>query len=268
MSLPVGLTFPQPWLRRKGSPSPRIRITPRIDELEQLAPYRKAIRAYPALTREEEHRLAVRARSGDVSARQELVRHNLGLVVGVARSVGRAGVRLDDLVQEGNLGLMRAIERFDPDAGTRFATYAVWWIRAYVWKYLKEARSTVKPRAGTVAQADVSLDAPIGDEDDDLRQMDRLEDERLDPEETCIASDGDRRVRESLERVRTRVGGLGWDVIQSRLSQDSPETLRQIGARWNLSHERVRQVERDTKRFLEGYLRRRMEDVEPEREAA
>jgi RNA polymerase primary sigma factor len=85
--------------------------------------------------------------------------------------------------------------------------------------------------------------------------------------ETYVSSDGDRHVRESLERVRRRVGGLGWDVIHSRLSQESPDTLEQIGSRWNLSRERVRQVERDTKRFLEGYLRR-MQDVEPGREAA
>lgn len=211
--------------------------------------------------------MAVRARSGDASAKQKLVQHNLALVVGVARSQRRTGARLDDLVQEGNLGLMRAVEKFDPDAGTRFGTYATWWIRAYVWKYLKQARSTVKPQSGKAAQADLSLDAPIGDEDSDVSQLGRLEDERPDPEETCISSDGDRRVRESLERVRKRVGGLGWDVIQSRLSQESPDTLEQIGARWNLSRERVRQVERNTKRFLEGYLRR-TQDVEPEREAA
>lgn len=188
-------------------------------------------------------------------------------MVGVARSQRRTGVRLDDLVQEGNLGLMRAVEKFDPDAGTRFGTYATWWIRAYVWKYLKQARSTVKPRSGEAAQADVSLDAPDLGEDGDISQLGRLQDERPDPEETCMASDGDRHVRESLERVRKRVGGLGWDVIQSRLSQDSPDTLEQIGARWNLSRERVRQVERETKRFLAGYLRRTQE-LEPEREAA
>jgi RNA polymerase primary sigma factor len=226
-----------------------------------------AIRTFPPLTREEEHRLAVLARSGDLSAKQKLVRHNLGLVVGLARSQGRTGVRLEDLVQEGNLGLMRAAEKFDPDAGTRFSTYAAWWIRAYVWKYLKQARSTVKPQTGKVAQADVSLDAPIGDEDDDTSKLDLLEDERPDPEETCVSSDGDRRVRESLEKVRKRVGGLGWDIIHSRLSQEKPDTLEQIGSRWNVSREWVRQVERDTKRFLAGYLRP-MQDVEPELEAA
>jgi RNA polymerase primary sigma factor len=240
--------------------------TQKIKESDQLAPYMDAIRAFPVLTREEERRLAVRARRGDVSARQELVRHNLGLVVRVARAQSRSGVRLDDLVQEGNLGLLRAVEKFDPDAGARFATYATWWIRAFVWKYLKEARSTVKPKAGVAARSDVSLDAPIGDEHD-LSPLDGLEDERPDPEETFLSSDGDRHVRESLERVRKRVGKIAWDVIQSRLSRESPDTLEQIGARWNLSRERVRQIERETKRFLEGYLGR-MRDAEAERQAA
>jgi RNA polymerase primary sigma factor len=240
--------------------------TQRINEIEELAPYMKAIRSFPPLTREEEHRLAVRARTGDAAAGQKLVRHNLALVVAVARNQGRAGVRLDDLVQEGNLGLMRAVEKFDPHAGTRFATYATWWIRAYVWKYLKQARSLVKPRSGTVAQADASLDAPVGDEDGDLSRIDFLEDDAPGPEDAYVSSEGDRRVRESLGRVRARIGGLGWDVIQSRLTQDTPETLEQIGKRWNLSRERVRQVERNTKRFLERYLR--AQDAEPVREAA
>jgi RNA polymerase primary sigma factor len=239
--------------------------TKKIKEVEQLAPYTTAIRAFPPLTREEERDLAIRAQRGDASARQKLLNHNLALVLAVVRSQNRQGVQAEDIVQEGNLGLMRAVEKFDPDAGTRFATYAVWWIRAYVWKYLKEARSTVRPKAGKIARADLSLDAPIGDEDEDISHLDRLEDERPDPEETYVAADGDRRVRESLERVRRRVGGLGWDIIHSRLSQGSPDTLEKIGARWNLSRERVRQVERDTKRFLEGYL---AQMHEREREAA
>lgn len=129
----------------------RITNTKHVNELEQLAVYRNAIQSFLPLTRKEEHGLAVRARRGEVSAKHELVRRNLGLVVTVARSQGRAGVRLDDLIQEGNLGLMRAVEKFDPDAGTHFSTYAVWWIRAYVWKYLKQARSAVKPQAKMVA---------------------------------------------------------------------------------------------------------------------
>ena len=111
---------------------------------------------------------------GDASAKQNLVRHNLALVLAVARRQRRGAVPLDDIVQEGNVGLMRAVERFDPHAGPRFSTYAVWWIRAHVGRYLKEARSTVRPRSGDVALPDVSLDAPIG-QDSDATHLDLLE---------------------------------------------------------------------------------------------
>ena len=229
-------------------------------EHESLAPYVEAIRRFPPLTREEEHALGVRARKGDRSAREKLVRHNLALVVAVVRKLSRGTVRLDDLVQEGNLGLLRAVEKFDPDAGTRFATYAAWWIRAYTWKYVKEARSAVRPKSGTVAQADFSLDAPIGDELDDASFLERVEDEGPGPEETLAATEGDRRVRASLGAVRRRVGELGWDIIHNRLGRDHPETLEEIGNRWGISRERVRQVEGATKQFLRRYLEPLRED--------
>ena len=151
-------------------------------EFDELAPYLKAVRDFPPLSREEEHTAALRARRGEVSAKQKLVRHNLAFVVAVARKQRRGTVRLDDLIQEGNVGLMRAVEKFDPGAGTRFSTYAVWWIRAYVGKYLKEARSTVRPQSGTVAQPDMSLDSAV-DEDGETTHLERIEDGAPGPED-------------------------------------------------------------------------------------
>ncbi len=185
-----------------------------------------------------------------------MVRHNLALVVAVARRQRRGAARLEDLVQEGNLGLLRAVEKFDPRVGTRFSTYAAWWIRAFVGRYLKESSSSVRPRAGTVAPADLSLDAPIGDEEGSASHLERIEDERPDPEERLVSSRGDLEVRASLSRIRGRVGPLGWDIIHSRLEQDPPETLEQIGRRWGVSRERVRQVELQTKQLLQRHLER------------
>ncbi len=229
-------------------------ITHKSREFEELASYLETIRGLAPLSRDEEHRLAVRARKGDRAAKEKLIRHNLALVVMFASRQRRGGVRLEDLVQEGNLGLMRAVEKFDPDAGTRFSTYAAWWIRAYVGKYLRQARSNVRPRSGTVAQPDLSLDAPIGDEEGDVSHLERLEDGAPDPEDTYVSAEGHRQVRESLARVRKRVGGLGWDIIHSRLGRDAPDTLEEIGRRWGISRERVRQVEMATRRFLRGHL--------------
>jgi RNA polymerase primary sigma factor len=222
-------------------------------EFDELAPYLKAVRDFPPLSREEEHTAAVRARRGEVKAKQKLVRHNLAFVVAIARKQRRGTVRLDDLIQEGNVGLMRAVEKFDPGAGTRFSTYAVWWIRAYVGKYLKEARSTVRPQSGTVAQADMSLDSAV-DEDGETTHLERIEDDGPGPEDLYLQTEGDRDVREALGKVRKRIGELGWDIVHNRLEQDQPRTLEEIGKRWGVSRERVRQVELKTKQFLERYL--------------
>jgi RNA polymerase primary sigma factor len=222
-------------------------------EFDELAPYLKAVRDFPPLSREVEHTTAVRARKGDVQAKQKLVRHNLAFVVAIARKQRRGTVRLDDLIQEGNVGLMRAVEKFDPGAGTRFSTYAVWWIRAYVGKYLKEARSTVRPQSGTVAQPDMSLDSSV-DEEGETTHLERIEDDGPGPEELYLQTEGDRDVREALGKVRKRIGELGWDIVHNRLEQDQPRTLEEIGKRWGVSRERVRQVELKTKQFLERYL--------------
>jgi len=222
-------------------------------EFDELAPYLKAVRDFPPLSRDEEHLHALRARKGDTASKQKLVRHNLAFVVAIARKQRRGTVRLDDLIQEGNVGLMRAVEKFDPHAGTRFSTYAVWWIRAYVGKYLKEARSTVRPQSGTVAQADLSLDSSI-DEEGDATHLERIEDDGPGPEDTYLSGEGDQEVREALGKVRKRIGELGWDIVHNRLEQDEPRTLEEIGKRWGVSRERVRQVELKTKQFLARYL--------------
>jgi len=229
-------------------------------ELEGLAPYLDAIRAFPPLSRKEEHALALRARLGDAAAKQKLVRHNLAFVIAFARKQRRGGVRLDDLVQEGNVGLLRAVDKFDPHAGTRFLTYAGWWIRAHIGKYLKEARSSVRPQSGTVAQADVALDAAVGDEDD-TALVDRLEDTAPGPEATCFAAERDRAVRASVARLRRRIGEMGWDIVCHRLANDSPRTLDEIGKAWGLSRERARQVEARTKHILQRNLAPVQEDA-------
>jgi len=230
----------------------------RSSEFEDLQPYLRALPRYRALTREEERDLADRARAGDERAREELVKRNLPFVVAVAkRSLGR-GARLDDLVQEGNIGLLKAVEKFDTGKGTRFSTYAIWWIRAYVQKYLKEVHSSVRGGEDGARRGlrDLSLDVAV-DEDGEITALDRLPDDSPTPDERYFASRSDEMVRDRLERFRKRIGPLGWDILEERLSSDSPQTLEQIGKRWGLSRERVRQVELQTRTFL----RRALEDL-------
>jgi RNA polymerase primary sigma factor len=219
---------------------------------EELARYLKAIRAYPPLSREEEHALAVRACQGEVAAKQKLVRHNLAFVLAFARKHRRGTARLDDLVQEGNLGLVRAVEKFDPHAGYRFLTYAAWWVRAHVGKYLRETASAVRPHSSKVAPADVSLHGVVDEEGSPL--LERLADEAPDVEAVYRSLERDRAVRETVSKLRVRLDGLGWDIVESRLARDSPATLAEVGRTWGLSRERVRQVEARTRALLRRHL--------------
>jgi len=225
-------------------------------EFEEMSPYLNQLSHSRVLTREEEVKLSRQARKGSVRAREQLVLHNLPFVVAVAKKHMGRGVRLDDLIQEGNVGLLKAIEHFDPEKGNRFATYAVWWIRAYVTRYLKDNRSHVrggeKERAG---MRDLSLDATIGtDEDGDTSHLDRLVGEAPGPESEFLASEHDHEVRVAVTAAKKRIGELGWDILEDRLSQDDPKTLEELGKRWGVSRERVRQVELKTKQFLSRYL--------------
>lgn len=102
------------------------------DTGDALSHYLRVIRRAPLLTAAQEYELATRARAGDFDARQAMIRHNLRLVVSIAKLALGRGLPMSDLVEEGNLGLMHAIEKFEPERGFRFSTYASWWIRQSV----------------------------------------------------------------------------------------------------------------------------------------
>ncbi|MCF8211090.1 MAG: sigma-70 family RNA polymerase sigma factor, partial [Rhodoferax sp.] len=99
---------------------------------DALAVYLRGVRRTELFTPEQEFDMAVRARSGDFAARQSMIEHNLRLVVSIAKGYIGRGVPIVDLIEEGNLGLMHAIDKFEPERGFRFSTYATWWIRQSV----------------------------------------------------------------------------------------------------------------------------------------
>ncbi len=224
-------------------------------EFETVSKYLDGLKGYPPLTREEEHELALRVKKGEKRARELLVRHNLPFVVSVSRKFLGRGARLDDLIQEGNIGLLKAIEHFDPHKGTRFSTYAIWWIRAYIQKYLRDIRSSVRggDSEGRVYQRDLSLDVAL-DEEGDVSHLDLLESDLPSPELQALSKERDQDVNEALGRLRKRLGDLGWDIVNERLKQESPKTLEELGKRFGVSRERVRQVELRTRAFLARYL--------------
>jgi len=180
-------------------------VTPEVEvEIEEPEPrdnalvpqdpvsrYLAEIRRYPLLTPEEEHDLAVRYREGgDVDAAYRLVTANLRLVVMVARRYERAFRNILDLVQEGNIGLMEAVKKFDPYRGIRFPSYAVWWIRAYVIRYIMSNFRLVK-MGTTQAQRKLFFNL--------RKEMDKLEAEGFEASPKLIASRLDVKPSEVVE---------------------------------------------------------------------
>jgi RNA polymerase sigma-32 factor len=163
--------------RRGGGTSEE--ATAALVPLDNLHQYLAEIRRIPILTREEEHALAVRWREGgDRQAAWRLVTSNLRLVVMIARDYQRAVHNLLDLVQEGNVGLLEAVKQFDPYRGVRFPSYAVWWIRAYIIRYIMNNWRMVK--VGTT-QAQRKLFFNL------QKERERLEREGYSPDPKLIA---------------------------------------------------------------------------------
>lgn len=114
----------------------------------QLSRYLERVRGIPTLSREAEHELALKVRAGDQDAADKLVEANLRFVVAVALQYRRYGIPVSELLAEGNLGLMMAVKKFDPDRGTRFVTYAGYWIRAYVLDLVVKSTTMVGAGSG------------------------------------------------------------------------------------------------------------------------
>ncbi|MDE2145999.1 MAG: sigma-70 family RNA polymerase sigma factor [Burkholderiales bacterium] len=115
-----------------------------IDPGDTLRSYLRDIRRAPLLSAEEEHATALRARAGDFAARQCMIERNLRLVVSIAKKYAGRGLPMGDLIEEGNLGLMHAISKFEPERGWRFSTYATWWIRQGVERALTQQARLIR----------------------------------------------------------------------------------------------------------------------------
>ncbi|HEX5848600.1 MAG TPA: sigma-70 family RNA polymerase sigma factor [Rubrobacter sp.] len=159
-------------------------VPPREQERETpelLAGYLDRIGRWGLLTRREEIALSRRAGQGDERARKKLIERNLRLVVSVAKKYREMGVPFEDLIQEGNMGLMRAVERYDPDRGFRFSTYATWWIRQAVGRAVSDKGRTIRlpvhmgERLRKVGRAAGDLSAELGRAPADEEVAERLD---------------------------------------------------------------------------------------------
>ncbi len=265
----------------------------RTNDENILSIYLKEINKVPLLTREEEQHHAKRAADGDSYSKNKLIQANLRFVVNVAKKYQNQGLPLADLISEGNIGLMNAIERFDVSKGYHFISYAVWWIRQAILKAICEKSRMIRlplNRANELVQIEkvrkelqiesrgdpemqeiakaldmdedhvadllnisrdmVSLDTPIYDEKDSSILSDFVEDKgQRAPEDAVI----DRSLKEDINAVLDTLTNKEADIIQYRfgLNGKRPMSLKEIGNRYKLTKERIRQIEKKALKRLQ-----------------
>jgi RNA polymerase primary sigma factor len=265
-----------------------------------LSLYLKEINNIPLLTREEEDIAARAAARGDKTAREKLVNANLRFVVNVAKKYQGQGLPLLDLISEGNVGLLNAIERYDVDKGYHFISYAVWWIKQAVLKAIYEksrpirlplnrvnelvqiekarkfvqndhsAEAEINEIAGilgmesshvadliNVSRDMVSIDSPLSNERDSSVLGDFIEADRY---HTPDASALDNALKEDIKTVLSTLTKKEADIIRFRFGLDdhAPMSLKEVGDRFNLTKERIRQIEKKALKRLQHPSRQRI----------
>jgi RNA polymerase sigma-32 factor len=232
-----------------------------------FARYVQSLKGKGRLDHETERRLAERwVASRDLAAGRVIIETHLLFVVKIAHGFRRYGLALADLVAEGNIGLLLALERFDPSRNVRFISYAVWWIRALMLAHIQRHRSIVHgPREMSVRldERDVSLDAPRSHDGAETRVVTLVREDES-QEEGMLRADRERRVRATLDAIEPSLPPRERYILRHRLLSDEPARLRDIGRHFGVSRERVRQLELRVKRKLQHALA----ELAPERKAA
>lgn len=205
--------------------------------------YTRRIKDYPLLSQEEELAFARRYRDGDLSAGQQIVTANLRFVVKVSQGYFHRGYGPLEIIQEGNMGLVKAITRFDPDRGVRFICYAIWWIKAYIKNFISKSYKTHTGRL-THAKGLVSLDGALpGDGENEDRLLDHLLYEGPDQEDTYVLKERRLYIHELLAATPPILSPRETFIIRQRFFAEPPCTLKQIAQQIGVTRERVRQIE-------------------------
>jgi RNA polymerase primary sigma factor len=269
---------------------------PGVDDTVRM--YLREIGKFPLLTSEQEVTLAKKILVGDMSAKHKLVNSNLRLVVSIAKKYTGRGMLFLDLVQEGNLGLIRAVEKFDHKRGYKFSTYATWWIRQAITRAIADQARTIRipvhmvetinrlrknsrillqklgrrPTEAEIAkkskmsiakvreilkvsQIPLSLETPVGDEESS-RLGDFVEDVLVEaPDEVVMHG----LLRDDLEETMKSLTKREETVLKLRFGIDDghPRTLEEVGRVFNVTRERIRQIEAKALRKLKHPTRSR-----------
>jgi len=273
--------------------------------------YMQEISKTPLLTKQEEVDLAKRIKAGDKSARDHMISANLRLVVKIAYDYNNFGLPLLDLISEGNIGLIKAVERFDPEKGGKLSTYAAWWIKQSIKRALANQSKTIRlpvhlvdriarMRKVTAQLADeldrepsdeeigyamdmpvnkvahlksvsirpASLDAPVG-EDGEATFGELVGDEN---EATPLENLQEKSMSNDIKSVIDRLEDREADIIQLRFGLDGnrPLTLEEVGERFDITRERVRQIQniaihKMRRLMTENERQRSKEEIQEER---
>jgi RNA polymerase sigma-32 factor len=268
---------------------------------KDIESYLSSVHAIPILTKEQEQELAIRLyEEDDLDAARQLVIHHLRFVVHIARSYQGYGLPLGDIVQEGNVGLMKAVDKYDPHRGVKLVSFAVHWIKAEIheyilrnWRQVKIATTKAqrklffnlrskkksldwltKDEAEKIAEDlnvdvkdvlhmenrlssnDSSFDAPVstGDDDEMMSPSQYLEDKRYDPE-LIVANEqaADINSQDLIEALKV-LDDRSKDILQRRYLADTKATLHDLADEYDVSAERIRQIESSALKKLKSAM--------------
>jgi len=268
-----------------------------LEDENVLSIYLKEINKIPLLTRGEEDKYARLAAQGNKHAKEKLIRANLRFVVNVAKKYQNQGFPLTDLISEGNIGLMNAIERFDVDRGYHFISYAVWWIRQAILKaiceksrmirlplnranelvQIEKARKALQIESGiepevtdiakildmdknhvsnliNISRDLISLEAPVNQDKDSSIVGDFIEnDNYISPDDEVI----EKSLKEDINNILNTLTEKESEILQYRfgLNGRRPMSLKEIGDKYRLTKERIRQIEKKALRRLQHPVR-------------
>lgn len=279
--------------------TPDYQMSQEVKTSDNVKNYLSAIGEYPLLSHDQEVALGKRIQQGDKKAKDELINANLRLVVSIAKRYRGRGLALMDLIQEGNIGLERAAEKYNPDMGFKFSTYATWWIKQAMTRAIADSGRTIRipvhmfeninkakkvqrdlaqklsrePTEKELATAlgvseekvrklldlslePTSLETPVGDEEDSSLGDFISDDNTISPTQFT----DNEALKDEMDETLKRLDPREEQVIRMRFGLDgqNPQTLEEVGKEFNVTRERIRQIEakalRKLRRFAKGQL--------------